>query len=76
LSQRRSTPVLADCHHARLRRRAFDLAVGVVGAYLLVVVAVVFAAPGLLASVLIGAIGGVLGVAVGIGVAAYARSEL
>jgi hypothetical protein len=40
------------------------------------VVVVVLFAPELLTSVLIGGIGGALGIAVGIGVAAYSRSEL
>jgi hypothetical protein len=71
LSQRRSTPVLADRHHARSRRRALDLAVVAVGAYLLVV-AVVFAAPELLAGVLIGGVDGILGIGVGTAVAASA----
>ena len=51
------------------------LAVAAVVVYLLVVVTVVFTAPELLASVLIGGIGGMLGVAAGIGVVADARSE-
>jgi hypothetical protein len=66
---------LADREHARRRERAFIVAVGAAIAYLLVVVAVVFTAPDLLTSVLIGGVGGVLGVAVGMGVAAYVRSE-
>ena len=66
---------LADRHRTRRRRRALAVAIGAVAAYLLVVVAVVLAAPELLASVLIGGIGGALGVAVGMGVAAYTRSE-
>ena len=67
---------LADRERARRRKRALIVAVGAVVVYLVVVVAVVLAAPELLASVLIGGIGGALGVAVGMGVVAYARSEL
>jgi hypothetical protein len=48
------------------------LAVGVVGAYLLVVVVVVFAASELLASVVLGGVGGILGIGVGTAVAASA----
>jgi len=66
---------LADRERARRRKRALALAVGAVIVYLLVVVAVVLAVPELLASVLIGGVGGVLGVAVGIGVSTYARPE-
>ena len=66
---------LADRERARLRKRALYLAVGTVVAYLLVVVAVVLAAPDLLASVLIGGIGAALGVAVGISGAVYTRSS-
>ena len=66
---------LADRERARRRDRALVVAVGAAIAYLLVVIAVVFTVPDLLASVLIGGIGGALGVAAGIGVAAYARSE-
>ena len=66
---------LADRERARRRERALVIAVGAAIAYLLVVVAVVLTAPELLASVLIGGIGGVLGVAAGIGVVAYARSK-
>ena len=66
---------LADRERARRRERALIVAVGAAIAYLLVVVAVVLTAPELLASVLIGGIGGVLGVAAGIGVVAYARSK-
>ena len=66
---------LADRERARRRKRALTVAVGAAVAYLLVIVAVVFAVPELLASVLIGGIGGALGVAVGMGVVAYARSE-
>jgi hypothetical protein len=66
---------LADRRHARRRKRALAVAAGAVAAYLLMVVAVVLVTPELLASVLIGGIGGVLGIAVGMGVAAYARSE-
>jgi hypothetical protein len=57
------------------RERALIVAVGASIAYPLVVVAVVFTAAELLASVLIGGVGGVLGVAAGIGGAAYSRSE-
>jgi hypothetical protein len=66
---------LADREHARHRERALAVAVGAVVVYLLMVVAVVLVAPELLASVLISGVGGVLGVAVGMGVAAYARNE-
>lgn len=66
---------VADRERARLRKRALYLTVGAVAAYLLVVVAVVLAAPDLLASVLIGGIGGALGVAVGVGSAVYARGS-
>jgi hypothetical protein len=66
---------LADRRRARRRRRALAVAVGAVVVYLLVVVAVVLLAPDLLASVLIGGVGGALGVAVGIGSAVYARSS-
>lgn len=66
---------LADRERARRQDRALIVAVGAAIAYLLVVVAVVFTAPDLLASVLIGGIGGALGVAAGIGVEAYSRSE-
>jgi hypothetical protein len=66
---------LGDRERARRRDRALIVAVGAAIAYLLVVIAVVFTAPDLLASVLIGGIGGVLGVAIGMGVAAYTRSE-
>ena len=62
---------LADRRRARRRKRALAVAVGAVVAYLLVVVAVVLAAPNLLANVLIGGVGGTLGIAVGIGVAAF-----
>ena len=65
-----------DRERARLRKPALYLAAGAVVAYLLVVVVIVLFAPELLASVLIGGVGGIFGVAVGIGVAAYARSEL
>lgn len=57
------------------RKRALALAVGALVAYLLVVVAVMLAAPDLLVSVLIGGIGEALGVAVGMGVGADAQSE-
>ena len=63
---------------ARLRRLAKPagyVAVGAVAAYLVVLVAVFFVVPELLASFLIGGIGGALGVAVGTGVAVYARNE-
>jgi len=66
---------LADRERAHRRKRALTLAVGAVVAYLVVVVAVVLVAPELLASVLIGGVGGALGVAVGIGSAVYARSS-
>lgn len=66
---------LADRRHARRRDRALIVAVGAAITYLIGVIAVVFTAPDLFASVLIGGVGGVLGVAGGIGVAAYARSE-
>ncbi len=65
---------LQSKQYAHLRQHALAVA-GAAVAYLLVVVAVVFTAPELLASVRIGGIGGILGVAAGIGVAAYARSE-
>ena len=61
-----------DRERARRRKRALYLAGGAVVTYLVVVAVVVLFAPQLLASVLIGGIGGMLGVAVGIGVAAYA----
>ena len=60
---------------ASRRKRALAVAVGAIVVYLLVIVAVVLAAPELLASVLIGGIGGAFGVAVGMGIVAYARSE-
>jgi DNA-binding Lrp family transcriptional regulator len=66
---------LADRERALLRKRALTVAVGAVIAYLLVVGAVVLVAPDLLASVLIGGVGGALGVAVGIGSAVYARGS-
>jgi hypothetical protein len=66
---------LADRRRGRRRKRALAVAVGAVIVYLLVVVAVVLFAPELLTSVLIGGIGGALGVAVGIGSAAYARGS-
>lgn len=68
----------AERVRARLRRLAEPasyLVVGALAVYIVVLVAVFFVAPGLLASVLIGGIGGALGVAVGTGVAVYARSE-
>ena len=64
---------------ARLRglaKPAGYLAAGAVGVYLVVVVAVAVLAPGLVASALIGGFTGALGVAVGIGVALYARGSL
>ena len=67
---------LTERERARRRRRALTVAVGAVAAYLVVVVAVVLVAPDLLASVLVGGVGGALGVAVGMGVAAYTRSGL
>ena len=66
---------LADRERARRRDRALIVAVGAAIAYLFVIVAVVFTAPELLASVLIGGVGGALGVGVGIGIAAYARRK-
>ncbi len=57
----------------RLAKPAGYLAAGALVAYLVVVVAVIFVAPGLLTSVLIGGITGALGVAVGIGGVVYAR---
>ena len=65
---------LADRERARRRERALIVTVGAAIAYLLVVIAVVFTAPELLASVLTGGIGGALGVAAGIGATTYARS--
>ena len=66
---------LTDRKRASLRKRALTVAIGAVAAYLLVVVAVVLAAPELLANVLVGGVGGALGVAVGIGSAAYVRGS-
>jgi uncharacterized membrane protein (DUF485 family) len=66
---------LADRRRARRRKRALAVAVGTVVAYLLVLVAVVLLAPELLASVLIGGVSAALGVAIGIGVSAYALPE-
>jgi prefoldin subunit 5 len=60
---------------ARLRRLAQPagyLVVGAVGAYLVVLVAAVLVAPGLLTGVVLAGIGAVLGVALGVGVAIYA----
>jgi hypothetical protein len=60
---------------ARLRRLAQPagyLAVGAVVAYLVVLVAAVLVAPGLLTGVVLAGIGAVLGVALGVGVAIYA----
>lgn len=59
----------------RLAKPAGYVAVGAVVAYLVVLVAVFLVVPELLASVLIGGIGGALGVAVGAGVAVYAQGE-
>ncbi len=56
---------LADRERARRRKRALTVAVGAVAAYLLVIVTVVLVAPDLLASVLVGGIGGALGVVIG-----------
>ena len=67
---------LADRHRVRRRNRALAVAVGAVVAYLFVIVTVVLAAPELLTSVLIGGIGGALGIAVGMGIVAFARIEL
>ena len=64
-----------DRDRARLRKPAFYLAGGAVVAYLVVVVVVVLAAPELLASVLIGGVGGTLGVAAGIGSVVYVRGS-
>jgi uncharacterized membrane protein (DUF485 family) len=66
---------LADRRRARLAKRALYLAVATLVTYLGVALVVVLAAPGLLASVLIGGVSAALGVAVGIGVSAYARPE-
>lgn len=60
---------------ARLRRLAQPagyLVVGAVAAYLVVLVAAVLVAPGLLTGVVLAGIGAVLGVALGVGVAIYA----
>jgi prefoldin subunit 5 len=60
---------------ARLRRLAQPagyLVVGAVVAYLIVLVAAVLVAPGLLTGVVLAGIGAVLGVALGVGVAIYA----
>ena len=59
----------------RLAQPAGYVVVGALAAYLVVLVAVFLLAPELLASVLIGGIGGALGVAVGTGVAVYAHGE-
>ena len=67
---------LADRRHTRRQKRALALAVGTVVVYLLVVVVVVLFMSDLLASVLIGGIGGAFGVVAGRSIAAYARSEL
>ena len=64
---------LVDRERARRRKRALVVAVGAIVVHLIVIV---IAVPELLASVLIGGIGGALGVTVGMGVGAYARSEL
>jgi hypothetical protein len=64
-----SDALVADRRRTRHRKRALYLAVG---AYLLVVVGIVFAAPELLASVLIGGVGRVLGIGVGTAVAVSA----
>ena len=66
-------------NRARLRglvKPAGYLVVGATAAYLVVLVAVAVLAPGLLTSALIGGLTGVLGVAVGIGVALYVRGSL
>jgi hypothetical protein len=60
---------------ARLRRLAQPagyLVVGAVAAYLVVLVAAVLVAPGLLTGVVLAGIGAVLGVALGVGIAIYA----
>ena len=57
----------------RLAKPAGYLVVGALAAYIVVLVVVFFVAPDLVASVLIGGIGGALGVAVGTGVTVYAR---
>jgi len=67
---------LADRERARRRKRALAVAVGAVVVYLLVVVAVMLVAPELLASVLVGGVGGALGVAAGIGLSAYVPTEI
>lgn len=60
----------------QLAKPAGYIAVGALVAYLVVLVAVVFLAPGLLATVVIGGITGALGVGVGTGVALYARGAV
>jgi prefoldin subunit 5 len=56
----------------RLARPAGYLVVGAIGAYLVVLVAAVLVAPGLLTGVVLAGIGAILGVALGVGIAIYA----
>lgn len=69
----------AERTRARLRRVAKPagyVAVGAIVAYLVVLVTVFLLVPELLASVVIGGIAGVLGIAVGTGVAVYTRGAV
>ena len=72
------TQATAERARSRFRRLATlagYIALAALLAYLLVLIWVVLSAPELLVSVLIGGVGAILGVAAGIGGAAYARSS-
>ena len=64
-----------DRERARRRKPALYLALGALGGYLLLLLVIVLLAPALLASVLVGGLGVILGLAFGVGGVTYLRGS-